>query len=813
MKTHPCQHIALVTALLISCSYGALAKAETSAKHPAKPKASDRLPLPFPANRPSSTRQHKTLTPRMAAPEELSVQASRSTPHGSKTVLTAKMLERSVPGTNPLKVLAAQPGVMFQSDDPQGMDTWSNQFYMHGFMQNQIGMTLDGIPLGDQEFHSANGLSNTAAISSENIGHMDVSMSAGAEAVASTSNLGGSVEYFSADPSHKRGGTIAQTFGSNATYHTFVRLESGDLNKTGTRFYTSYMRNDLEKWKGGGNQFAQQVNAKLLQPIGQNSKFSVLFDYDEKQLQNYQDMSFDMLENGGYNLDNFYGVRNGYAKAYRSALSLNGLPGGSLPAGYNKMSDPWDASYYDSATLSRDYLGGANLDLALTDRLRWKTVVYGHGQYGRAAWTNPYQSSPADADGDVAPLSEQITISHSQRYGVTSGVTYNVAHNVISAGVWYENFHNEIGRNGYALPVLGKGEPFNSMGSLPSPYTTYWGQSFNSNSFTAYVQDTYHPLANISLHFGFKSLLQTVRGGEDANLYSYTNWDGLAAGSMTTAKAFLPHISGDWHFLRHHELFFDVAENVKSYPVSAYKEGPSPWAVSQSTFNQIRGGLRPETDWNYAVGYRFNDKLISASLYAYHTDFHNRIQQISSGTIINPVFSVANVGNVNMNGVDAGITLRPIKGLELINTVSYNHATYGSNIVEQGVAYATHGQQIVNYPRFMYKGSISYTWHGVDMHVDTQYIGKRNFSYTGDMKVPSYWVETLGARYQFGNMGRFNKQLGFMKNLTFSFDIYNLTNRRYIATMGEEGNPMQGDYQSFLVGAPRQFFGSLKADF
>lgn len=113
----------------------------------------------------------------------------------------------------------------------------------------------------------------------------------------------------------------------------------------------------------------------------------------------------------------------------------------------------------------------------------------------------------------------------------------------------------------------------------------------------------------------------------------------------------------------------------------------------------------------------------------------------------------------------------------------------------------------------MYKGSISYTWHGVDMHVDTQYIGKRNFSYTGDMKVPSYWVETLGARYQFGNMGRFNKQLGFMKNLTFSFDIYNLTNRRYIATMGEEGNPMQGDYQSFLVGAPRQFFGSLKTDF
>lgn len=52
-----------------------------------------------------------------------------------------------------------------------------------------------------------------------------------------------------------------------------------------------------------------------------------------------------------------------------------------------------------------------------------------------------------------------------------------------------------------------------------------------------------------------------------------------------------------------------------------------------------------------------------------------------------------------------------------------------------------------------------------------------------------------------------------MKNLTFSFDIYNLANQKYIATTGENGNPMTGDYQSFLVGAPRQFFGSVKAEF
>lgn len=400
--------------------------------------------------------------------------------------------------------------------------------------------------------------------------------------------------------------------------------------------------------------------------------------------------------------------------------------------------------------MERDYLGGINFDFALTHRLRWKTVAYGQGQYGRGSWANPYVASP-----DGAPLIEQITVTHNQRYGITSALHYNIAHNEISAGVWYENYHTSIGRNAYSEPVLGQGSPFNVLGSLPSPFESLWGQSINSNSFTAFVQDTYHPISNLSVHFGFKSLLETVRGGETDNLESYTGVGALASGSVTTAKAFLPHISADWHFLKHHELFFDVAENVKAYPISGFKEGASPFAVSQTAYNQIQqsGGLKPETDWNYAVGYRYSDKLILASLFVYHTDFHNRLQQITSGTIVNPISTVANVGTVNMNGVDAGLTLRPIRNLSIYNSISYNHATYADNVISEGTVYHTHGQQIVNYPRFMYKGSISYMYKGVDMHVDTQYMGQRNFSYTGDMRVPGYWIETLGLRYRMENFG------------------------------------------------------------
>jgi len=759
-------------------------------------------------------KEKSAKTFQLHVPQEEAVSVSgHHVSHGSTSIVSMSVLSRSVPGTNPLKILAQFPGIQFTSDDPQGVDTYSNQLYMHGFKQDQIGMTLDGIPLGDQEFHSANGLNSVTAISSENVGRMDVSMSAGAEDIASTSSLGGAIQFISSDPKHKSSANIGQTFGSNALFHTFVRLDSGDLNKAGGRFYVSYMRNDTKMWKGGGEQFMQQVNAKFVQPIGEKSSISAYFDWSDLQEENYQDYSFNMLHKGGYNIDNFIGTPGGYAKAYNLALAIRGSSGGNIPAGYSRLSDPYDASYYDSTAMQEDFLGGLNLNLALTDRIKWKTTIYGHAQSSRGSYTSPYITSP-----NGAPLAEQITQPQLQRFGITSSLNYHVSHNDIQSGIWYENDNYSIGRYAYEEPLLGQGSPINAFGSLPSAFAHLWGQQFNTNTFTAFVEDTYHILPNVSLHAGFKSMLSTSTAGETANDESYTGVSALVGGvGMTTAKAFLPHISGDWHFFKNHELFFDVSENAKALPVSGYKLGASPFSVSQSVFNEYKTSYKPETDWNYAVGYHYTSKIIQGTLFAYHTNFHNRLQQITSGTITNPVSTVVNVGGVTMNGVDAGVTINPVRGLSIYNSISYSHATYDNNVNTTGtngyVVNYTKGEQIVAYPRLMYKSSISYEWRNFDMHLDEQYVGKRNFSYVGDMKSPSYWLSNFGMRYQLKDVGSIFGGHKAMKTLSLDFNIYNLTGIRYIATMGENGFPMSGDDQSFLLGAPRQFFGSVKATF
>lgn len=755
----------------------------------------------------------------LAQDEEISIAGSHRA-HGSTVILSHKILEQQVPGTNPLKVLAQLPGVQFQSDDPQGIDTYSVQLYMHGFVQNEIGMTLDGIPLGEPTFRNYNGLNPLQAISSENVERLDVTQSAGAESSASTNNLGGTINYVSSAPKDKMGGKVVQTFGSNALYHSFFRFDSGKLNSSGTKFYVSYMRNDTEKWKGGGSQFMQQVNAKFVQPVGEQSNVSAFFNWDSLQMVNYQDYSPNWLQNNGYYLDNFYGLPNAWQNAYNASQGI-------YPSSYKNVTDPKDASYYDSTASSHDYFGGITSDITLTNRLHWKTTVYGHEQIQPGTYANPYayQNGQDTIGLNGGPIFEQMRKPTIHRYGFLSSVDYNIARNRISAGVWYENNHYSTYEYAYQQPASASATPLDPFGNFSGvPRRTLWGQQYNTNTFTAFVQDTYRPISNLALHFGFKSVLSTTHVGDAVNwserFPTLTNDE-----SLTTAKAFLPHVSIEWNFLPHHEVFFDASENVHTYSQSGYNSSNAPMAVSQVAYDAVRNTLKPETAWTFATGYRYDGRFIQGSLYLYRTNFKNRLQQILANSggggvfLTNNTATVQNVGGVTMNGVDAGITLTPVKGLEIFNSISYSHSTYDQNITSGGVSYATKNKQVVGYPSFMYKSRLSYSWKALQAFVDAQYYGKRSYDYTGDYKIPHYWMSNAGVSYTFKDISLFNSGSASVHNLVVAFNVYNIANQKYVSTMGQNGYTMNNENnnaynnQSILLGAPRQFFGSVKAEF
>ena len=148
-------------------------------------------------------------------------------------------------GTSPLKAIEKLPSVNFQSADPFGNYEWSTRVTIRGFNQNQLGFTLDGIPLGDMTYGNNNGLHVSRAISSENIGVTRVSQGAGSIGTQSTNNLGGTLEFLSLDPADALGFDANLTYGSENTMRSFTRLGLG--RKDGARLLLSGQYHTTDK--------------------------------------------------------------------------------------------------------------------------------------------------------------------------------------------------------------------------------------------------------------------------------------------------------------------------------------------------------------------------------------------------------------------------------------------------------------------------------------------------------------------------------------------------------------------------------------
>src|SRR5262249_53546807 len=133
--------------------------------------------------------------PAETAPDTVIVTAQSAT--RSTVEIGAIELQKILPGVSPLKAIETLPGVVFETADPWGNNEQNESLLVHGFSTQQLGYTMDGVPLGDQQYGNYNGLSPSRAVSSENVAKVNLSSGAGALGVASTSNLGGAIETYS----------------------------------------------------------------------------------------------------------------------------------------------------------------------------------------------------------------------------------------------------------------------------------------------------------------------------------------------------------------------------------------------------------------------------------------------------------------------------------------------------------------------------------------------------------------------------------------------------------------------------------------
>ena len=142
--------------------------------------------------------------------QEIVVTSSKSTQ--SSVAIGAAEAQRLLPGISPLKAIETLPGVVYETADPWGNNEQNESLVIHGFTTQQLGYTMDGVPLGDQQYGNYNGLSLSRALGSENTERVELQSGAGSLGVASTSNLGGAIQSYSSDPAKSIGFDLCMGF-------------------------------------------------------------------------------------------------------------------------------------------------------------------------------------------------------------------------------------------------------------------------------------------------------------------------------------------------------------------------------------------------------------------------------------------------------------------------------------------------------------------------------------------------------------------------------------------------------------------------
>jgi iron complex outermembrane receptor protein len=774
-----------------------------------------------------------------AAAADVVVTAARTT--RSAIALGGVEIQKLLPGVNPLKAIETLPGVLFETADPWGNNEQNEEVFVHGFSTQQLGYTMDGVPLGDQQYGNYNGLSPSRAVTSENVSKVVLSSGAGALGVASTSNLGGAIETFSNDPKHALGGTAEEVFGSYDTNRTFLRLDTGDTAYGAG--YVSYLHQDARAWDFRGHQRGDQVNAKYVHE-DERGKLTIFGDWQSKVEPNEDATGFGNQQTA---------AAAGFTP-YTRPFQYPNLPAAiaSLTNGGPPVSQGNNFSNYFSAAQRDDALAYIKYDYKLAANLTWSNQAYYHYDYGRGIVAGPVNQAGLPAlfatyypnlvvggsptsTGSLQNLVNlfggtgyevRTTEYHINREGLLSTVNWNLGQHDIEAGIWYE--HNESGQHRVWYPFSSANNDLTPY-SVPSgtPAFTQDAVDFTTDDVQIHLQDQWRILPTLLLTAGFKASLQTASNDV---LVQQKNLPTVAAasqvqfptGTITSNNGFLPQFGAVWDVTEHEQLFANIQENMRQfipYSQGGNFYGTAPWSLgNQAAFNLFKQTVNPETSWTYEAGVRSHRSVdlglltsIEGQANYYHVDFSNRILNIAPFNFINPAPSIlVNVGGVTTDGVDVAATLNFGPNVHLYDGLSYNKSTYNSNYnsgTTNGVptVVATGGKVVPGTPDWLNKTILSTNFGPFEAQLNGDYVGKRFATYLNDLSVKSTFLMGLEGSYLF------EVPTGaWVRTAKLSMNITNLADTKGVSTLVTTG--ASGGYQAYPI-APRMWFVTLEATF
>lgn len=727
--------------------------------------------------------------------------------------LKAEILDSKTPGTSPIKLVERLPGVNYSGADAFGAYEWAVRISVRGFAQQQMGFTLDGVPLGDMSYGNFNGLHVSRALISENLAEVKMSQGAGLLSTNSTSNIGGTLQFVSKLAEEKRKLYIAGTIGTEQFARLYGRFDTGSIETLGNaRFYVSAMTNEVDKWKGGGAQKQKQFNAGFTFPIGDGA-INGLYTNSFRREADYQDLSKEMINRLGYEWDNF--APNWQLAQLVADIGNNrgdtGAPITNAAAGtiYPNPVGTIDDAYFDASGLRDDELMRFGYNGNLGENFELDMAVYNHQQKGQGLWFTPYVSPFSfglGTAGVTSPISVRTTEYDMSRYGGFANLTYHFGNHAIEGGLWLEKNKFNQARRFYANT---RTTPNSVMHFQKNAFATQWAQNYNTETQVFHLQDTWQVNDLLRIVAGFKSMKITTDGITPINNFAapVAGSDGDLKGTIVSEDTFLPQIGLTYDLANNYQFFAGYTENMRAFDLAPFSNR------SQIAFEAIKKRTNPESSKTIETGLRLRNKNFQGVITAYYVKFDDRLLAIRQGAgILGNPSVISNVGGVETKGVEIAGNYKFMKHFNIYASYAYNDSKYEDNVTDAtgAILQTTKDKTVVNAPKNLLKTDFIFDNGKFFASLSANYTSERESTYTNiGGKIDANTIVDLTAGMRLDGMQ-------MLDGTEIQLNVTNLFDEKYISTIGTNGfnaSDAAENAQTFMVGAPQTVSLTLRKTF
>ena len=208
-------------------------------------------------------------------------------------VLNQAFISRQAPGQSILNTVNLVPGVNFTNSDPYGSS--GGNLRIRGFDGNRISLTFDGIPLNDSGNYA---IFSNQQLDPELIEQVNVNLGQTDVDSPTASAAGGTVNYRTRLPDRETNLRADGSVGSFGYRRGFFMADTGEWWDSGPRAFASYSNTRYDLFRGPGEIYKQQWNARFYMPFGSHGDFiSVAGHYNRNRNNFYRNPSLNDMRN------------------------------------------------------------------------------------------------------------------------------------------------------------------------------------------------------------------------------------------------------------------------------------------------------------------------------------------------------------------------------------------------------------------------------------------------------------------------------------------------------------------------------------